>query len=161
MANPNIRIGNPERDAALERLNTHFANGYLDQTEFQSRSQRLAEARTQDELSSLFDDLPSSTQTTTAPTTPTPAAAAPARPAAQHSTPTPAVAPAAGAGTGSATNRKRTLDMAALGFVLLCTALFFLLHFVFDVSNAWLIFPFMGLIIGAAYMFYGTGDRAG
>jgi Domain of unknown function (DUF1707). len=56
--NSNLRIGDPERNAALDRLGTYFADGYIDVNEFDERSGKAAIAQTQGELSHLFHDLP-------------------------------------------------------------------------------------------------------
>jgi len=53
------RIGDHERDAAVERLREHHAEGRLDLSEFTDRMNRALEARTQSDLDPLFADLPS------------------------------------------------------------------------------------------------------
>ncbi|MBT2674106.1 DUF1707 domain-containing protein [Streptomyces sp. ISL-14] len=53
-----LRIGNTEREQALERLKTAYAEGRLDEAEFEDRAERAMRARSQDELSALLDDLP-------------------------------------------------------------------------------------------------------
>ncbi|WP_151482135.1 DUF1707 SHOCT-like domain-containing protein [Streptomyces albicerus] len=52
------RIGHTERDQALERLTTAYAEGRLEESEFEDRAGRALRARTQDELSPLLADLP-------------------------------------------------------------------------------------------------------
>ncbi|MDR7330657.1 DUF1707 SHOCT-like domain-containing protein [Corynebacterium guangdongense] len=54
----NLRAGDPERNAALDRLGRYFADGYLDIQEFDERTRRAAAAQTRGELAQLFVDLP-------------------------------------------------------------------------------------------------------
>lgn len=53
-----LRIGHTEREEAVERLTTAYAEGRLDEPEFEDRAGRTLRARTQDELSPLLADLP-------------------------------------------------------------------------------------------------------
>lgn len=55
---PEIRVGDRERNAAMERLGNHFADGYLDVDEFSKRAESAASAKTRTELQTLFADLP-------------------------------------------------------------------------------------------------------
>ncbi|MBT2391865.1 DUF1707 domain-containing protein [Streptomyces sp. ISL-1] len=55
---PSLRIGHAEREQALERLKTAYAEGRLDEPEFEDRAGRAMRARSQDELSPLLDNLP-------------------------------------------------------------------------------------------------------
>ncbi len=52
------RIGDAERDAAVEALRAHHAAGRLDLGEFDDRMSQALSARTQDQLTPLFRDLP-------------------------------------------------------------------------------------------------------
>lgn len=52
------RVGDAERDQALEQLREHFAAGRLDQQEFQERSDAALRARFASDLGALFTDLP-------------------------------------------------------------------------------------------------------
>jgi hypothetical protein len=52
------RIGDSERDKAVEYLREHLAQGRLDQTEFDERLTQALTARTQRDLDPLFSDLP-------------------------------------------------------------------------------------------------------
>lgn len=52
------RIGDAERDEAVELLRQHMADGRLDYPEFDERLGRAMTARTQPELNALFTDLP-------------------------------------------------------------------------------------------------------
>jgi hypothetical protein len=58
---PEIRVGDYERNAAMERLGNHFADGYLDIDEFSKRTEAAASAKTRAELGKLFADLPAET----------------------------------------------------------------------------------------------------
>jgi Domain of unknown function (DUF1707) len=53
-----MRVGDVERRAAADRLGEHFADGRLDQAEFDERSSRAMSAKTRADLSGLFTDLP-------------------------------------------------------------------------------------------------------
>lgn len=55
---PAPRIGDAERDDAVELLREHMAAGRLDVTELDERLERALTARTQPELDALFSDLP-------------------------------------------------------------------------------------------------------
>jgi Domain of unknown function (DUF1707)/TM2 domain len=72
-----IRIGNAEREAAVRALGDHYAQGRLDQEEYEERTTAAYAARTSDDLVPLFDDLPRDEQTTTVLPAP-PTVAAPA-----------------------------------------------------------------------------------
>lgn len=58
MSERDIRIGDAEREHALELLGTHLGEGRLTVDEFGERSARVATARTRGDLYSLFADLP-------------------------------------------------------------------------------------------------------
>ena len=79
------RIGDAERDAAVEALRAHHAAGRLDLGEFDDRMSQALSARTQDQLTPLFRDLPpvdGNPQALAIPATAQPAAVAePAKPA--------------------------------------------------------------------------------
>lgn len=53
------RIGDAERQAAVEALSEHFVAGRLDNAEFNQRMDAAMQARTAAELAPLFADLPS------------------------------------------------------------------------------------------------------
>lgn len=55
---PDLRIGDTEREEALEALGQHMAAGRLDIDEYGDRSARVTTARTRSELVALFADLP-------------------------------------------------------------------------------------------------------
>ena len=52
------RIGDAERDEAVEALREHMAQGRLDQSEFDERLTTALSARTRADLDPLFTDLP-------------------------------------------------------------------------------------------------------
>ena len=77
-----LRVSDAERQAVADRLGAHFAEGRLDQDEFDERAGRAMSAKTRADLSGLFEDLPDLStrpQTGTAPV--------PARPRRRHSHP--------------------------------------------------------------------------
>ena len=53
-----IRASDAERNDVAERLSRHFADGRLDQNEFNARLDKATGATTRGDLHGLFDDLP-------------------------------------------------------------------------------------------------------
>jgi Domain of unknown function (DUF1707) len=53
-----IRVSDAERNAVAELLGQHYADGRLDQAEFDDRVSRTMAAKTRGDLLGLFDDLP-------------------------------------------------------------------------------------------------------
>jgi len=53
-----LRVSDAERQAVADRLAQHFAEGRLDQAEFDDRVGRAMNAKTRADLSGLFADLP-------------------------------------------------------------------------------------------------------
>ena len=53
-----VRIGDAERDEALDRLGDHFAAGRLTREEFDERTEQAIGARFDSDLEALFRDLP-------------------------------------------------------------------------------------------------------
>jgi hypothetical protein len=53
-----LRIGDAEREAALESLGGHFAEGRLTKDELDERTDAVWSARTRGDLDVLFEDLP-------------------------------------------------------------------------------------------------------
>jgi hypothetical protein len=53
-----LRVSDAERNEVADRLSSHFAEGRLDQAEFKERLDSAMSAKTQGDLSGLFDDLP-------------------------------------------------------------------------------------------------------
>jgi hypothetical protein len=56
-----IRVSDAERDQAIAELTDHFQSGRLTQDEFEERSGQALAARTGNELTQLFTDLPQRT----------------------------------------------------------------------------------------------------
>ncbi|WP_297450650.1 DUF1707 domain-containing protein [uncultured Corynebacterium sp.] len=67
---PEIRVGDRERNAAMERLGNHFADGYLDINEFSKRTEAAAVAKTRAQLQTLFADLPAEVESDSSQNTP-------------------------------------------------------------------------------------------
>jgi hypothetical protein len=57
-ADQHLRVSDAERQAVADRLGEHYADGRLDQAEFDERVGRAMSAKTRADLSGLFDDLP-------------------------------------------------------------------------------------------------------
>lgn len=55
---PNIRVGDFERDEAIRRLTTHHSAGRITIEEFDDRVARALDAKTAGDLTAIFDDLP-------------------------------------------------------------------------------------------------------
>lgn len=53
-----IRVSDAERNSVAELLGQHYADGRLDQAEFDERIARTMAAKTRGDLAGLFDDLP-------------------------------------------------------------------------------------------------------
>jgi hypothetical protein len=53
-----IRVSDAERNSVAELLGQHYADGRLDQPEFDERINRTMAAKTRGDLTGLFDDLP-------------------------------------------------------------------------------------------------------
>lgn len=53
-----IRVSDADRGAVAELLGQHYAEGRLDQAEFDERVSRTMAAKTRGDLTGLFDDLP-------------------------------------------------------------------------------------------------------
>jgi hypothetical protein len=65
--NPELRIGDVERDAAVAALGEHFAAGRLDKQEYDERAAIAWAARTAGDLTPLFVDLPAPHPTSSRP----------------------------------------------------------------------------------------------
>lgn len=145
-----MRVGDPERSAALDRLGEHFANGYLTVHEFEERTGQAASARTQSDLSALFGDLPGG-NSSTAPV------------------PAPVEQGQAIENTKEVEEADRELDELlgrkeklnrALGILWSVTlVIFFLSLFAFDWDYFWVVFPVAGLLTWGLYEFYDIGEE--
>ena len=58
-SDPNLRIGDAERNEISELLSKHYSDGRLDAAEFHERLDRAMTAKTRADLSGLLVDLPS------------------------------------------------------------------------------------------------------
>jgi hypothetical protein len=58
-----IRVSDAERNEVAEILGQHYADGRLDQAEFDERVTRTMSAKTRGDLAGLFDDLPDTDST--------------------------------------------------------------------------------------------------
>lgn len=58
MSYDQLRIGDAEREAALEALGEHFAAGRLTHEEYDERAQAVWTAKTRGDLAPMFADLP-------------------------------------------------------------------------------------------------------
>ncbi|CAM3619759.1 DUF1707 domain-containing protein [Kibdelosporangium persicum] len=58
MSDPEIRVGDAEREEALQALGDHMSAGRLDIDEYGERTARVAASKTRGELLELFRDLP-------------------------------------------------------------------------------------------------------
>lgn len=134
---PEMRAGDADRSAALDRLGEHFADGYLDVAEFDERTAKAATAKTRGEIESLFRDLPERASRKS-PETPTDSSLATS---------------AREAELERKLRVKRNCDRAAALVVGLGAAVFFLLQFIFDVSMAWVAWPIVGVVCLGIYSF--------
>lgn len=57
-ANPNLRVGDVERNEVAEVLSRHYSDGRLDAAEMKERLDKAMEAKTRADLSGLLSDLP-------------------------------------------------------------------------------------------------------
>ena len=57
-AHRDLRVSDAERAEVADRLAKHYSDGRLDQAEFDERVDQAMRAKTQSDLSGLFDDLP-------------------------------------------------------------------------------------------------------
>lgn len=57
-----LRVSDADRERAVAELSEHFQTGRLSQEEFEDRSGRALQARTESDLSELFTDLPQGTR---------------------------------------------------------------------------------------------------
>jgi len=56
--NPDMRVSHADRTEVADRLSRHYADGRLDEDEFNERLDRAMKAKTQADLHGLFADLP-------------------------------------------------------------------------------------------------------
>lgn len=135
------RVGDADRTDALDRLGSQFADGYLDMHEFEERTARAAVAKTRGELSALFADLPDETRS----------------PYAREAPALPAVT--ADSELAEKLTAKRKMDTAQVITGVLGAAAFFTLQFGFDLDNAWMVWPVMGLVMVMWYTVFDISDE--
>ena len=99
-----IRVGDTERNAAVQALGEHMSTGRLDLDEFGTRSAKASSARTVGELRELFTDLP-------APHPPLPGGAAAVLPLTYRGVGT--AAPVAGAAPALVDDRNKAQKLVA------------------------------------------------
>ncbi|MHB1584772.1 MAG: DUF1707 SHOCT-like domain-containing protein [Acidimicrobiales bacterium] len=58
LADPQMRVGDAERNQVAEALSQHFSDGRLDGTEMKERLDRAMGAKTRGDLAGLLSDLP-------------------------------------------------------------------------------------------------------
>ncbi|GAA2020294.1 DUF1707 domain-containing protein [Nakamurella flavida] len=137
-----VRVGDTERNSALEALGEHLTAGRLDMDEYGERSARVTTARTVADLKSVFTDLP-------APHPSLPGSTV-ARPSGASASPWTAAAPSppAGPDTGAVARSRaqKTVAVVTALSVPIALILFFVLGTVLSFSGAWLAF----LLIPAA-----------
>jgi Domain of unknown function (DUF1707) len=70
VGDPNMRVGDAERNEVAEALSQHFSAGRLDDAELKERLDRAMGAKTWADLSGLLDDLPPLGESVVAPPSP-------------------------------------------------------------------------------------------
>lgn len=137
---PELRIGDPERGTAFDRLTELFTNGYLDVAEFDDRTALVARATHQSDLAAVFSDLPH-----------VPGSA---------SIGTSDADPRNDADVELEKVLERGRKVQAVDMIIwpVATALFFLGLFVMDWDYFWAFFPIAGLISIASRAAFGLDD---
>ncbi|MGJ0184000.1 DUF1707 domain-containing protein [Corynebacterium glyciniphilum] len=140
-----LRLSDNDRIHAMSALGTHFADGRLDEHEFNERSGAVAEARTVGELRPLFTDLPGGLPFDEKGT----AVAVPGQDAAALDGPGAELSPRDPEADEVESLRKRgnlvqTIDGVVLGVTLVT---FLVLQFVFHMSYAWIVWPSLAVTL--------------
>ncbi|MDN6326289.1 MULTISPECIES: DUF1707 SHOCT-like domain-containing protein [unclassified Corynebacterium] len=152
-----LRLSDNDRIHAMSVLGAHFADGRLDDSEFNERSGAVAAARTLGELRGLFDDLPGGLPFDAEGT----AVAVPGQDAALDPATETGLAARDPEAAEVESLRKRgnlvqSIDGAILGVTLVT---FLLLQFVFDVSNAWIVWPSLIVTLSVPRMLLKYSDE--
>jgi hypothetical protein len=134
-----LRIGDAERNSAMDALSEHLGKGRIDLDEFGTRSAQVTQARTAADLRALFADLPP----------PYPTLPGAASPAAQPAVP-PAGTPIRSEDARTPAQRTAAVLLAASG--ILSLLLFFLL-------KTWLVFLIPALIAVVTSALWGSDWR--
>lgn len=145
---PEIRIGHADRNAALDKLGSHFADGYLNLGEFEDRTARVAGASTRSELDALFADLPQG---------PNSPANLPATTGAESTTETAPVDPAEAELEEKLQSKKR-VDAVTIALWLAGAGGVFLANQFIAVDLKWILLPVAVVLAVVTYVLY---DRAG
>jgi Domain of unknown function (DUF1707) len=69
-ARPDLRVGTAERSEVADVLSQHYAEGRLDNLEFNERTEHAMTAKTRADLTTLLTDLPGHAPSAAAPTRP-------------------------------------------------------------------------------------------
>jgi hypothetical protein len=69
-ARPDLRVGTAERSEVADALSQHYAEGRLDNLEFNERTEHAMNAKTRADLATLLTDLPGHAPSAVAPTRP-------------------------------------------------------------------------------------------
>jgi hypothetical protein len=137
-----MRIGDAERTSALDALAEHLADGRITLDEYGERSARVTVARTVDDLTELFDDLPA----------PHPVVSLPGAAAPVPAVPAEALRSAVPAGDLTTADRRsraqKIVAGAASASVFVALALFF-------ITGTWLWFLLIPAISGIAQAVWG------
>lgn len=153
----NLRLSDNDRIHAMGVLGTHFADGRLDDGEFNERSGAVAEATTVGDLRPLFTDLPGGLPFDaqgSAVAVPGQDRTAFDRPAAEVSPRDPEAAELENLRRRG--NLVQTIDGAILGVTLVT---FLVLQFVFNVSHAWIVWPSLVVTLSVPRMLLKYSDE--
>lgn len=148
---PDVRVGDPERSEAFDRLTHLFTNGYLSVAEFDARTAELTQATYRSDLDKLFADMPESIERNS------PAIAQPGDDRPERRT-----LPRefdADAELDKVLSRGKKVQAADTIIWSATMVLFFLGLFVFNWMYFWVVFPIAGLASWGAREFFGLGDE--
>jgi hypothetical protein len=140
-----IRIGDAERNSAIDALSEHLGKGRIDLDEFGTRSAQVTQARTVADLRALFSDLPAPH-----PILPGPPAVAGSVGSSAQPTIRPAAVPARPDDSRTPAQKAAAVLLAASG--ILALVLFF-------VTKLWLVFLIPALIAVATSALWGSDWR--
>lgn len=139
---PSPRIGNAEREAAQAALDAHLQAGRLDAEEYGERSGKASVARTAEDLTPLFADLPPPY-----PTQSQPAGGAPA------ALPAPAASPGSSPAPADASTGGSALERVGPGIAAVLPLIALVLFFVVPIANSWIFFlliPIGGILFAGS-----------
>ncbi|MHA2788073.1 DUF1707 SHOCT-like domain-containing protein [Corynebacterium sp. S7] len=132
-----IRVGDADRNSALDRLSELFANGYMDITEFDARTGKVVTAIYRSDLAEVFADMPE-------------------KPAEVVETQS---SFGADAELDRIEKRGRLVRRADSVIWAVVMIMFFLGLFAFDFPLFWLVFPVGALASWGVRSLYGIGDE--